>query len=187
MEPQLRLLPTGGGGIHVLGAGIARDLSWIKTAVRLHFWVQIWDFSEVAVHNAEHWLKFQANMPKLYNVKVAKTEIMSGWESGKITEKGVKAIYASQFLEHQGANLRKFLKHFAEFLRADPERRIYLVLPRLEDNPPNKVWWNSAVLLEDHEWQKPLQEEFGESQLQIAEIGSHRYFHRCYTMFRIGG
>jgi hypothetical protein len=70
-------------------------------------------------------------------------------------------------------------------LLTDPLRRIFLVLPRLEDNPPDKVRWNSAVLLNDSEWQVPLQKEFGDSRLKIDVLGTHNYFNRKYTMFRI--
>lgn len=185
IEPELLALPL--GGIHVLGAGIARDLSWIKTAVKLKFWVEIFDFSDVAVENANYWLEHQSHLLRVgSHVKVTQTEIMSGWESGKINQEGVVAMYASQFLEHQDDKLDKFLKHFADFLLAQRGRKIYLVLPRLEDNPPDKIKWNSAVLREDREWQVPLLSGFGKNLLKLRVLGTHHYFNRKYTMFEIG-
>ncbi len=169
------------GEIEIFGIGLARDIGWVLKAIE-HFGVKMWDHSTVARQNATLVLR-----PRtwLQMVEIAEGEVMKGWKAGQIDREGVMAIYASQFLEHQGDALKSFAYHFGKFLRV-PDRRIYLVLPRLEDNPPDKVKWDSAVPPLDHEWQVPLNEGFG-GLTNICKLGTHKYFHRRYTFFRISG
>lgn len=167
------------GEIEVFGIGLARDIEWVLEAIK-HFGVKMWDHSTVACQNAKHTLR-----PRtwLQMVEIISMEIMTGWKAGHIDQEGVMAIYASQFLEHQGNELKSFAYRFGKFLRV-PGRKIYLVLPRLEDNPRDKVKWNSAVPPLDHEWQVPLNEGFG-GRTNICVLGTHKYFHRKYTFFRL--
>ncbi|OGI95015.1 hypothetical protein A2917_01380 [Candidatus Nomurabacteria bacterium RIFCSPLOWO2_01_FULL_42_17] len=163
------------GRINVLGLGLRRDIAWTEMAVRMGFGVSIWDMSRFACENARRELMILMN--------ITQVEIMAGWKSGEIDEQDAVAYYACQFIEHQGDELPMFMHHLGEFLRV-PGRKVYLILPRLEDNPSNKVKWNSASPPLDHQWQKPLLEGFG-GQLNIYVLGKHKYFNRMYTFVRI--
>lgn len=178
MLEELKTLPH--GQIELGGVGLGRDLGWMQHAGN-EFVIRTWDISSVACQNARRLLGFT---PFLNLGFYSQVDFMIGLKSEIIETEGIVAIYACQFLEHQGDAIPEFARCFGKFLRAFPERRVFLVLPRREDNPPRKVKWNAARPPLDHEWQRPLNEGFG-GKVKVEVLGKPSYYHRKYTFFRL--
>lgn len=179
MREQISHLPKT-GEIQILGAGLCRDLGWIKFAARKGFRIKIWDKSPIAFANARQFVKFHGLTRR---VQVVQAEVMSALEKGKVINEATVGIFASQFIEHQGEALGVLMQHLGKFLRS-PGRRVWIVLPPFEDNPPDTVKWESTEPPNAVEWQMPLKDAI-EGPVDIRDRGKCLFFDRTYRFYEI--
>ncbi len=168
------------GPICILGAGLCRDWGWVRTKATQKDLVFIVEGSNVAYKHAHAFIKKYSLQRK---VKVILSEVLDAWQNGDIHDDCINAYFLSQFLEHQGDSLPSFTNHLGNFLR-DPKHAVYLVTPRLEDNPPEKVFWEHAVPLSDEEWQAGFNNGLGRP-VAVKLLGKHAYINRIYSFFKV--
>jgi hypothetical protein len=179
------------GAIQIYGVGLCRDYMWIKSAVLAKFDILVRDVSQVACNRAQGILRtrglvardaFPKRTPggaayaRFRNEKILSTE--------EIDPTKTVAIYASQFVEHQD-DLSGFMQGFGRFIR-HPGRNVYIVLPLREDNPADKVKFDSAIPPSMYDLEAPLIQGFG-GRPNICFLGRHKYFDRTYTCVRFRG
>jgi hypothetical protein len=185
MLAELPLLATGdgtAGDIEVLGAGLSRDLGWIATAVRYGFGVAIRDNSLIACQSAIQSIRLQRI---IHGVKVTQTEVESGWKSGEIQDAVTSVYYASQFIQVQDKEtMHRMMRHLGRFLGLRGKQRVlYLVHPRGEDNPPEKVEWGKTTPYFDEELRAPLEEGLN-GKVLMRGIAENMHHHQHYTLFK---
>jgi hypothetical protein len=189
MRSEISQLPREHSAIQIFGVGLCRDYMWMKPAIMAGFDILIRDISLVACNKAQGILRrrFLARPGTTFREpgglawgRVKQEQILPT----EIDPSRTVAVHASQFVEHQDC-LGEFMRVFGKFIR-HPGRRVYLVLPFLEDNPPDAVKWDSAKPPYAYEWQGPLVAGFG-GRPNICILGRHKYFDRTYTCVRISG
>ncbi len=185
-------------GMEILGAGLMRDLWWILK-VENDLKIKIKDKTETAIKNAQ---KFAKEFELKEKVEIKKIEIEEAWKKGEINEEETIAYYGGQFIQNQDREtMKRMMHHFGEFLKrpSSPPRRIYLLHPRGEDNPADKVEWSNTTPYTDVDLIVPVEEGFGYSdasllsslaegyggKVQMKALGTHNYFHQKYTLLRI--
>ncbi len=168
-----------GSHIGILGWGLGRCArKWVPVAVKTYCCsVTIVDNSHVACDNATQFIAKEG----LNDVIVAKTPILAGWEDRTIPEDSLDAYYVSQVIEHQGDDMYAFVFHLGAFLRRHG-RRVIMIVPRREDNPPEFVPFATAVPPEDSELLVPLQDGL-RGKVDVRVLRKFKYFHRTYTIF----
>lgn len=191
MKEEIPKFPHEKAELQIYGAGLCRDTIWIQAAIVAGFDVTIRDISKVACNKAQGLIAAKrmlakenepvrtpggASWGRVRNEQILSTEVIDASKT--------IAIYASQFVEHQD-DMPGFMRSFGKFIQ-HPGRRVYLVLPFLEDNPRGEVKWDSAKPLYAYEWQTPLVEGFG-GKPDIRILGKHKYFNRMYTCVRLMG
>ena len=168
--------------IEVMGVGLMRDLWWIQYfGDRLKIIIR--DKFNVPLEKAEEFITDY----KLKNIETQQSSIEDAWASGEINDDETIAYYGGQFMQNQDkATKDRMLKHLGTFLGlpSSPPRRIYLLHARGEDNPKRTVLERNSIPYTDKELQKPLEEGLGRK-VKMEVMGTHKYHHHNYTLFRI--
>jgi hypothetical protein len=174
-------------GIEFLGGGLLRDLKkvLVDRIITLFSPVCITDNSAVAHANIEAFLEEK----KLPFVSPCFMEVEDAWKNGMIMDENTLVYYGGQFIQNQGPQAKnRMMKHFGRFLKIPtPDgslcRRVYLLHPRGEDNPPDQVKWRNTKPYFDHELRVPIEKGFG-GPVRMEILAQHKYFHQTYSFIR---
>ncbi|HEY4494329.1 MAG TPA: hypothetical protein VJB95_02795 [Candidatus Paceibacterota bacterium] len=172
-----------GKRIGIMGAGLMRDTRfWIPRAVSLGLQVKIRDISRVACKNARQFIA-ENNLGKGVTVSRGDVEDWRVWED--VEDARTLAFYAGQFFQNQTKNIMWDMMYRvgSQFLKI-PHRCVYILHPRGEDNPPEKVRWRNTVPYTDAELFDAFGHGFCEG-VQVLPLGKHLYFHQTYTLFKV--
>ncbi len=176
-------------GIDVLGAGLLRDLHWVSYAANMPFSpITIVDSSMVAYYNIRNFVeKYQ-----LHFVDYKHKDVMEAIKCGDILTKETLVVYLSMLAQNMKEGEKSELMQFlGSFLRRPTgkgrrRRRVYLLHPRGEDNPPESVKWRNTIPYFDAELRDPIEKGFG-GPVQMDIIAQHMYFHQKYSFIRFMG
>ncbi len=190
-QPSFKEGPT---QIEILSGGLLHAEQWITTGVSLGLSFGITDSSHVSCENSRTHLGnfFPYSLKK---IEIREMDVEDAWLRGDIDEEKTLAYYAARFLQNQknkGTTLQtramdRYAGQLGAFLKHGPNRRIYLLHPLGEENPPELVKWKNTTPYTQTELQTAFERGFG-GPVMFEIMGKHRYFdHQAYTLFRIRG
>jgi len=128
-----------------------------------------------------------------------RSEVIEAWAPdgfiGEQAEEETLFYYAGNFIQIQDKPTKDLmLKHLGAFL-AKPtneektafRRRVYLLHPLGEDNPPDKVKWRRTTPYTIDELRAPFEEGFGGPlKIEVVANEKHKYFdHQTYSLICI--
>ncbi len=176
-------------GFEFLGWGLGRDVSkfLIHPIMRSFDPICITDSSAVAYANAEEF-KSTYDLP----LSICQSDIEEAWGYNFISDELTLVYYAGQLIQNLDYDsMNRVMKHFGKFLkiptsRGRRDRKVYLLHPRGEDNPPNRVKWRNTIpWFVEKDLRPPLQRGYG-GPVNIDVIRRHNYWdHQRYVWLRL--
>lgn len=178
--------------IEIFGAGLARDLGWIRTAVSLGCKVNIRDVSRVAIEYAS---RAFTDLVSRDSVRFIEGEIETTLKSEPIDPARVVIMFGSQFIQVQKKpKMRRLMACLGTFLDSEiggHSRRAYLVHPFDCDNSSPIEWggkqfsrvkWGDTIPYDEKELVEAASRSCRSGVVRCRHIDRHAYFHQIYSL-----
>ncbi len=180
--------------VEILGAGLCRDLGWVRDAKKQGFIITIREVCQVGCDSVSNILC--PEFVKSGAVRVKKGEIEETWSDGEFDAPQSVIYFASQFIQVQSRpKMQRIMKRFGSILAnqspAYPDKRIYLVHPFRKDNVGQKEWgshrmlvvWGDTRPYDEGELIEAVEKSGAAVACEI--LGTHAYYHQTYSLIRI--
>jgi len=180
--------------IEILGVGLLRDLQWTIGAVRDGFSIGATDCSAVACKNINSFIERNelVNFNAVRELDAEEALFGFAGAGAEVSASDTSFFYAGQFIQNQPPRMKdRFMRYFGSFLKipnfGGPRRRIYLLHPLGEHNPPCEVKWRKSRPYRLEELIKPLEKGY-EASVSVTTLGVHKYCgHQTYSLLRFEG